>query len=118
MGKAIEPIFAPLGLDWRYGVAILASFVAREVFVGTLGTMFGIEGADENIAGLAANVQADGLSLASGMALLVFYVIALQCASTLAVMRKELGNSQIPLLTFVGYSVLAYLLALLTYLML
>lgn len=118
MGKAIEPIFAPLGLDWRYGVAILASFVAPEVFVGTLGTMFGIDGADENIAGLAANVQADGLSLASGMALLVFYVIALQCASTLAVMRKELGNNQIPLLTFVGYSVLAYLMALFTYLIL
>jgi ferrous iron transport protein B len=115
MGQAIEPIFAPLDLDWRYGVAILASFVAREVFVGTLGTMFGIDGADENIAGLAANVQADGLSLASGMALLVFYVIALQCASTLAVMRKELGSNLIPIYTFVGYSLMAYFAAWLTY---
>jgi len=77
--------------------------------------MFGIDGADENIAGLAANVQADGLSLASGMALLVFYVIALQCASTLAVMRKELGNNQMPMLSFVGYSLMAYLLAFFTY---
>ncbi len=115
MGQAIEPIFAPLDLDWRYGVAILASFVAREVFVGTLGTMFGIDGADENIASLAANVQADGLSLASGMALLVFYVIALQCTSTLAVMRKELGSNLIPTYTFVGYSLMAYFAAWLTY---
>jgi len=115
MGKAIEPVFEPLGLDWRYGVAILASFVAREVFVGTLGTMFGIDGADENIAGLAANVQADGLSLASGMALLVFYVLALQCASTLAVMRKEVGNSRIPIYSFIGYSLLAYIAAWVTY---
>ena len=111
MGRAVEPIFAPLDLDWRYGVAILASFVAREVFVGTLGTMFGIDGADENIAGLAANIQADGMSLASGMALLVFYVIALQCASTLAVMRKEVGSNMIPIYAFVGYSLLAYLAA-------
>ena len=111
LGRAIEPIFAPLDLDWRYGVAILASFAAREVFVGTLGTMYGIDGADENIAGLAANIQADGLSLASGMALLVFYVIALQCASTLAVMRKEVGNNLVPIYSFVGYSLLAYIAA-------
>jgi ferrous iron transport protein B len=115
MGKWIEPIFAPIDLDWRYGVAILASFAAREVFVGTLGTMFGIDGADENIAGLAANVQADGLSLESGAALLVFYVIALQCGATLAVMRKETGSSRIPIATFVGYSLFAYAAALFTY---
>ena len=117
MGKAIEPIFSPWDLDWRYGVAIIASFVAREVFVGTLGTMFGIDGADENIAGLAANIQADGLSLASGMALLVFYVIALQCASTLAVMRKEVGSNMIPIYSFIGYSLLAYFAAWATYLL-
>lgn len=116
MGRFIEPVFAPLDLDWRYGVAILASFVAREVFVGTLGTMFGIDGADENIAGLAANVQADGLSMASGMALLVFYVLALQCASTLAVMRKEVGNNRIPIYSFIGYSLFAYIAAWATYL--
>ena len=98
-------------------MAIIASFVAREVFVGTLGTMFGIDGADENIAGLAANIQADGLSLASGMALLVFYVIALQCASTLAVMRKEVGSNMIPIYSFIGYSLLAYFAAWATYLL-
>jgi ferrous iron transport protein B len=62
IGQWIEPIFEPLGLDWRYGVAILVSFLAREVFIGALGTLFGIQGADENIAGLAANIQQDGLA--------------------------------------------------------
>ena len=111
IGQFIEPIFAPLGLDWKYGVAILVSFLAREVFVGTLGTLFGIEGADENIAGLAENIQGSGLEMASGVALLVFYAIALQCVATLAMMKKELGNYKLPVLTFVGYSVLAYVLA-------
>lgn len=115
LGRVIEPIFAPMGLDWKYGVAILASFVAREVFVGTLGTMFGLEGADENIAGLATRIQDSGLTLASGIGLLVFYVIALQCASTLAVVRKETGSARIPVAMFVFYSLLAYIMAMAAY---
>jgi ferrous iron transport protein B len=115
LGKFIEPVFAPLDLDWKYGVAILASFVAREVFVGTLGTLFGIEGADENIAGLADQIQASGLTLPSGIGLLVFYVIALQCASTLAVLRKETGSFKLPVGVFIFYSVLAYVMAVVAY---
>ena len=111
MGQLIEPVFAPLGLDWRYGVAILASFLAREVFVGTLGTLFGMEGADENIAGLAENIQADGLALGAGIGLLVFYVIALQCVSTVAVIKKETGSAELAWGAFVFYGVLAYVLA-------
>ncbi|RLA63779.1 MAG: ferrous iron transporter B [Epsilonproteobacteria bacterium] len=115
IGQFLEPIFKPLGLDWKYGVAILASFLAREVFVGTLGTFFGIEGADENISGLAESIQNSGLLAASGFALLVFYAIALQCVSTLAILKRESGNKLFPIWIFVGYTVLAYLLALLTY---
>jgi ferrous iron transport protein B len=115
LGRLIEPAIEPLNLDWKYGVAILSSFVAREVFVGTLGTMFGIEGADENIAGLASQIQNSGLTLASGVALLAFYVIALQCASTLAVIKKETGNFRLPTLMFVGYTILAYVIALCAY---
>ncbi len=115
LGRFIEPFMEPLGLDWKYGVAILTSFLAREVFVGTLGTMFGIEGADENVASLVEHIQASGLTFASGFALLVFYAIALQCASTLAVMKKELGSYKIPTLIFIGYSVLAYVLAVVLY---
>lgn len=58
IGRIIEPIFSPLGLDWRYGVAIIASFLAREVFVGTLGTIFGIEAADEDPVPLADQITA------------------------------------------------------------
>jgi ferrous iron transport protein B len=104
-------------MDWKFGVAILASFVAREVFVGTLGTLFGIESASENVESLAHALRSSGLSLASGLSLLVFYAIALQCASTLSVMRRETGGWKIPLYTFVSYSLLAYTLAALTYLL-
>ncbi|HEY6131556.1 MAG TPA: ferrous iron transporter B, partial [Halioglobus sp.] len=73
MGQLIEPIFAPLGLDWRYGVAILSSFLAREVFVGTLGAIFGIQTADEQIAPLVEHIQNSEMALGSGLALLVFF---------------------------------------------
>ena len=63
LGRAVEPLFAPLGLDWRYAVAILTSFLAREVFVGTLGTIFGIEAADENMTPLVQQIQASDLAL-------------------------------------------------------
>jgi ferrous iron transport protein B len=111
LGQWIEPIFEPLGLDWRYGVAILVSFLAREVFVGALGTLFGIEGADENIAGLAANIQADGLTLGAGIGLMLFYVVALQCVATVATIKGETGSGKIAWGLFVCYGLLAYFIA-------
>lgn len=108
IGQFVEPIFEPLGIDWRYAVAILVSFLAREVFVGVLGTMFSIENADENIAGLAANLQADGLTLASGIALMAFYVIALQCVATVATLKAETGKNRYAWGVFVAYGLLAY----------
>ena len=89
LGRFIEPVFSPLGLDWRYGVAIIASFLAREVFVGTLGTIFGIESADEDPASLADQIAASGLTAASGLALVVFFTIALQCVSTVALLARR-----------------------------
>lgn len=115
IGKFIEPVFSPLGLDWRYGVAILSSFLAREVFVGTLGTLIGIESADEHVTRLADVIQTSGLSLGSGLALLVFFAIAMQCVSTLAILQKESGSWKLPTQMFVGYSISAYLFAWLTY---
>jgi ferrous iron transport protein B len=115
LGRFIEPVFKPLGLDWKFGVAILTSFLAREVFVGTLGTLFGIEGADENIAGLADSLVHSGMTLASGIALLVFYAVALQCASTVAVIKKETQSTRIAIGTVVVYSLLAYGLAFVSY---
>jgi ferrous iron transport protein B len=115
MGQFIEPLFAPLGLDWRYGVAILSSFLAREVFVGTLGTIFGIESADEQMAPLVEHIQNSDLAVGSGLALLVFFAIALQCISTLAILSKESGSSSLAVKMFAGYFLFAYLAALAVY---
>jgi ferrous iron transport protein B len=114
LGHWIQPLFEPMGLDWRYGVAILSSFLAREVFVGTLGTIFGIEGADDNMLPLVEQIQGSGLPLGSGIALLVFFAIALQCVSTVAILSKE-GSFRLASRMLVGYLVTAYLLALLTF---
>lgn len=115
LGRVIEPLFAPLGLDWRYGVAILTSFLAREVFVGTLGTIFGIEGAEENMVPLVQQIQGSDLTIASGLALLVFFAIALQCVSTMAILAKESRSGTLALKMFGAYFVLAYAVAFLVY---
>jgi ferrous iron transport protein B len=115
LGRITEPVFAPLGLDWRYGVAILTSFLAREVFVGTLGTMFGIESAGDNMVPLVEQIQASGLGIASGLALLVFFAIALQCVSTLAILVKESGSRLLAVKMFAAYFLFAYIAALMVY---
>lgn len=112
LGHIIEPVFEPIGLDWRYGVAILSSFLAREVFVGTLGTIFGIEGAEDNMLPLVEQIQNSGLPLGSGLALLTFFAVALQCVSTVAILSREAGSPKIALQMLVGYLVVAYGLAL------
>lgn len=112
LGHIVEPLFAPLGLDWRYAVAILTSFLAREVFVGTLGTIFGIESADENMTPLVQHIQSSDLAIGSGLALLVFFAIALQCVSTLAILSKESGSRGLAFKMFIGYMLFAYAAAL------
>jgi len=115
LGRIVEPLFSPLGLDWRYAVAILTSFLAREVFVGTLGTIFGIEAADENMTPLVQQIQSSDLAIGSGLALLVFFAIALQCVSTVAILSKESGSGALAIKLFVGYLLLAYAAALAIY---
>lgn len=119
MGLWIEPVLKPLGFDWRIGVGILSSFLAREVFVGTLGITFAVGEADgESMAlreKLGAATWPDGsrvLTPVSGIGLMVFYVLACQCISTLAVVRKETGSWRWPAFMFAYMSVLAYLSAL------
>ena len=111
IGHFIEPVFTPMGLDWRYGVAILMSFLAREVFVGALGTLFGLEGADEDVAGLAERVQADGMTTEAGLGLMLFYVVALQCVATVAMLKGESGSSKLSWGLYVAYGLLAYVIA-------
>ena len=114
LGQFVEPVFAPLGLDWRYGIAILTSFLAREVFVGTLGTIFGIEGSEENMLPLVDHIQASGLPLGSGIALLVFFAVALQCVSTVVILARE-GSTRLALSMLLSYLVGAYLLSLIAF---
>jgi ferrous iron transport protein B len=114
-GHWVEPVFRPMGADWKSAVAILTSFVAREVFVGTLGTLHGLEDAGQHLEALSTQLQANGMGAAAALALLVFYALSLQCASTLAVMRKETGSNRIPVFAFTAMTVLAYTAALVTY---
>ena len=99
VGQAVEPALEPLGFDWRIGVGILGAFAAREVFVSTLGIVFGIEGADEESVTLRSSLQSaervDGSPLMTpltGVSLMVFFVLACQCMSTIVVVRKESGT--------------------------
>lgn len=119
LGKSIEPLIAPLGYDWKIGIALVTSFAAREVFVGTMATLYSVgEGADEHSTTLRDKMQAavrsDGspvYTLATGISLMVFYVLAMQCMSTLAVVRKETGSWRWPILQFVYMTFIAYLLS-------
>ena len=101
VGKFIEPAIAPLGYDWKIGIAIVSSFAAREVFVGTLATIYNV-GADEEDTiknRMADEVHPDGkpvFTLASGMSLMIFYAFAMQCMSTLAIVRKETNSWKWP----------------------
>ncbi len=106
VGRTIEPVIEPLGFDWKIGVGIITSLAAREVIVGTLGTLYGIEG-DENSLGLQEALRQD-LTLGGAVALLVFFAFAMQCMSTVAMVRRETGGWKIPILQFVYMGVLAY----------
>ena len=116
-GKTIEPAIAPLGYDWKIGIAIGSSFLAREVFVGTLSTIYAHDEASGSFRlreKLMREVHPDGtkkFTLASGVSLMVFYVFALQCLSTMAVARRETGSWKIPMLQLVLYATLAYVAA-------
>jgi ferrous iron transport protein B len=115
LGQWLEPVFRPMGADWKSGVGIVSSFVAREVFVGTMGTLHGLEDAGTQLGALSTQLQLGGMGLAAALALLFFYATSLQCASTLAVMRKETGSSWAPIFAFVSMTTFAYVGAVLTF---
>lgn len=117
IGSALEPVIAPLGYDWKIGIALITSFAAREVFVGTMATLYSVgEGAEESgqllIQKMAAARRDDGqpvYTLATGVSLLLFYVLAMQCMSTLAVVRRETRSWTWPLVQLIYMTGLAYL---------
>lgn len=116
LGKVIEPAIAPLGFDWSIGVGLVTGVVAREVIVSTLGTLYAVaEGeSSQGLAELTATVKRRW-SPATGLSLLVFFMFAMQCLSTLAVVRRETNSWSIPLVQFVYLTALAYASAFLTY---
>jgi ferrous iron transport protein B len=112
IGHAVEPVIKPLGFNWKIGIGLVSSIAAREVIVGTLGTIYGREGTSESV-GLRQALRSD-LSPGGAIALLVFFAFAMQCMSTLAVVRRETGGWKWPALQFSYMTLLAYLCALIT----
>ncbi|PXX21562.1 ferrous iron transport protein B [Arenibacter sp. ARW7G5Y1] len=121
MGKAIEPVVRPLGYDWKIGIAVLTSFAAREVFVGTLATIYSV-GSDEEdtiknrmAAEIDPRTKRPLFNLASGISLLLFYAFAMQCMSTLAIVKRETNTWKWPAAQLVFMSLFAYIVALIAY---
>jgi ferrous iron transport protein B len=121
MGKTIEPAIKPLGYDWKIGIALITSFAAREVFVGTMATLYSV-GDDKNNLRLKEKMKAavgsdnkPVFNLASGISLMIFYVFAMQCMSTLAVVKRETRSWKWPVIQFIYMTSLAYLMSLLVY---
>ncbi len=108
----IEPVIRPLGFNWKIGIGLLSSIVAREVIVGTLGTLYGVDPATHSV-GLQAALRHD-MTLGGAIALVVFFAFAMQCTSTLAVVRRETNSWKFPVLQFTYMTVVAYVAALVT----
>jgi ferrous iron transport protein B len=120
-GRAIEPAVIPLGYDWKIGIAIIASFAAREVFVGTLATIYSVENDDEQTIKSRMAAETNPVlggplfTFASGISLLLFYAFAMQCMSTLAIVRRETGTWKWPMIQLFGMSGFAYVVALIAF---
>jgi ferrous iron transport protein B len=114
IGKALEPLFAPLGFNWQIVVALIPGMAAREVAVAALGTVYAIEGGKE-AADQIGQMLATKWSLATALSLLAWYIFAPQCASTLAVIRRETGSWKWMAITFAYMFALAYAASLATY---
>jgi ferrous iron transport protein B len=115
IGKAVHFVFSPLGMSWEESVAVLTSFLARETFVSTLGTLYNLD-SDEvlPLANLMMKAQSEH-QMASALALIVFFAIALQCVSTVALLKTELPKKIWSVYLFGAYFVLAYVLSFVTY---
>jgi ferrous iron transport protein B len=123
LGHVIEPVIKPLGFDWKIGIALITSFAAREVFVGTMATIYSVEGSAEKMEsvqkkmGSAINPETGKpvFSLAVAFSLMMFYAFAMQCASTVAVVYRETKDWRWPAVQFAYMTVLAYAASLLAY---
>jgi ferrous iron transport protein B len=112
LGHWIEPVLRPLGFNWKIGIGLLSSIVAREVIVGTLGTLYGVDSATHTL-GLQAALRHD-ITLGGAIALVVFFAFAMQCTSTLIVVRRETNSWKLPAMQFFYMTGVAYIAALVT----
>jgi ferrous iron transport protein B len=110
IGHAVEPVIQPLGFNWKIGIGLITSLAAREVIVGTLGTIYGIEKASAKSEGLQQALQHD-LTLGGAVALMVFFAFAMQCMSTVAVVKRETGGWRWPAIQFAYMTAMAYVCA-------
>jgi ferrous iron transport protein B len=121
LGQSIEPAIKPLGYDWRIGIALITSFAAREVFVGTMATLYSVGENDQGMLlrdKLHAARKKDGtplFTLATGISLMLFYLFAMQCMSTLAIVRRETKTWRWPIIQFVYMTSIAYVMSLIAY---
>lgn len=123
IGKSLEPVIAPLGYDWKIGIGIVASFAAREVFVGTMATIYSVGSYDDEENTIKKRMRAEIhpetgkpiYTFASGISLLLFYAFAMQCISTLAIVKKETNSWKWPIIQLIIMSGFAYFVALLSY---
>ena len=123
MGKSIEPAIRPLGYDWKIGIALITSFAAREVFVGTLATIYSVGSDDENTTTIKEKMRSEInpvtgkkiFNFPAGMSLLVFYAFAMQCMATLAIVKRETKTWKWPLIQLFGMTGLAYVCSLIVF---
>ena len=124
LGKTIEPVIKPLGFDWKIGIALITSFAAREAFVGTMATIYSVEGDDDaNLESIQQKMQSakdphTGLpvfSVAVAFSLIVFYAFAMQCMSTVAVVYRETKSWKWPIIQLVYMTVMAYVAGFIVY---
>jgi ferrous iron transport protein B len=121
LGKSMEPVITPLGYDWRIGIALITSFAAREVFVGTMATLYSVGENDEGLLlrdKLHSAKKQDGtplFTLATGISLMLFYLFAMQCMSTLAVVKRETKSWKWPVIQFTYMTAIAYVMSLIAY---
>jgi ferrous iron transport protein B len=123
IGRSIEPVIRPLGYDWKIGIALITSFAAREVFVGTMATLYSVQGGNDADANTLSEKMGratykDGskvYTLATGISLMLFYLFAMQCMSTLAVVKRETRSWKWPAIQFIYMTALAYAGSLLAY---
>jgi len=122
MGRFIEPVIEPLGYDWKMGIGLISSFAAREVFVSTMATVYSLGGTDDELtirermaAEMNPNTGKPAYNFASGISLLLFYAFAMQCMSTIAIVRKETNSWKWTFIQLAFMTGIAYIAALVAY---